>query len=121
MNKKVENNVFISLTALSIIVAIYHFVGIFYKINDSSVWRHILFIVICIVCVYGLSKRPFWFIFFFFLLVLQQLYSHGSYLVWFWQNEHRIHWISATVVIAMPIIFTLLLLNRQGTNIKKIN
>jgi hypothetical protein len=113
MNKSVVNNLFIGLAILPIFAAFYHFIGIFYKLNSSPVWRHILFIVINIVCVYGLLNRPLWFIFFFFLLLIQQLYSHGGDILWHWQHEHRIDWISVGVVILMPAIFVLLLWDRK--------
>jgi len=113
MNKRIANNLFIGLAILPFVAALYHLIGVFYKVNNSPVWRHILFIGINIVCVYGLLKRPLWFIFFFLSLLIQQLYSHGGDILWHWQHEHRIDWISVGVVTFMPLIFVLLLWNRK--------
>jgi len=113
MNKRISDTVFITFASLATIVAIYHLIGVFYKLNTSPAWRHLIFIGINIICIYGLLKRPLWFIYFFALLLAQQLYSHGGDLIWHWRNEHRVDWISVAVIILMPVIFILLLLARR--------
>jgi hypothetical protein len=106
-------SVFIALAILSSLAAIYHFAGIFYKVNSSPVWRHILFIFINLICIYGLLKRPGWFVWFFFLLLLQQLYSHGGDIIGHWKHEQRIDWISMAVVSLMSVAFLLLLFDKR--------
>lgn len=112
MNKKRKKIIFNVLAILSGLAVIYHFTGIFYKVNSSSEWRHMLFIFINIICIFGLLKRPGWFVWFFFLLLLQQLYSHGGDIIRNWRHEQRIDWISVGVVILMPLTFVLLLLEK---------
>ncbi|MEI9808636.1 MAG: hypothetical protein WDO16_12675 [Bacteroidota bacterium] len=118
MNRKQKETIFNTLAVLSAIAALYHIAGIFYKVNDSPVWRHSLFIFINLICTYGLLKRPAWFVWFFLLLLLQQLYSHGSDIIRSWKNDHPIDWISIVVVILMPLAFILLLKDRTSVSRK---
>jgi hypothetical protein len=113
MNNGKTNILFIVFAILSGAAAIYHFTGIFYKLNSSPVWRHVVFIFINIISIYGLLKRPQWFTQFFFVLMVQQLYSHGRDLLWHWNHEHRIDWISSAVLIFMPVVFIFLLLEKR--------
>jgi hypothetical protein len=117
MIRKQKRILFIVLAGLCGIAALYHTTGIFYTVNSSPAWRHGLFIVINLICIYGLMKRPRWFIWFFFLLLLQQLYSHGSDIIGHWKLEHRIDWISMVVIILMPLIFILLVSDRLGLRV----
>jgi hypothetical protein len=117
MSKKTREILFAACIILAVIAALYHLAGIFYKVNRSPVWRHALFILINIICIYGLLKRPRWFAWFFGALLLQQWYSHGSDIGWHWENEHRIDWISMAVVLLMPAVF-ILLLTEKGTDEK---
>jgi hypothetical protein len=112
MSKKSFNILFKILALLGIFPIVYHFIGIFYKINSSPVWRHQLFILIGLVSIYGILKRPAWFIWFFAILTMQQLYSHGGDLLLYWKNVHRIHWISIVVLIFMPLTLYFLLFER---------
>jgi len=114
MSSRTRNILFTACVILAVFALIYHLIGIFYKINDSPVWRHALFIFINIICVYGLLKKPGWFTWFFGILLLQQWYSHGSYIGWYWKNEHRIDWISVAVVLLMPAVFMLLLSEKRS-------
>jgi hypothetical protein len=100
---------FYAFAALSLVAAIYHFTGIFYKVNNSPVWRHTIFVVVDVFCIYGFLKRPRFFFFFYCILIIQQYYSHGLHLIHSWNLEHQIHWISFAVVVLMPIGFICLL------------
>lgn len=113
MNKRAKDIFFVVFAILAAVAALYHFIGNFYKINSSSVRRHIFFIFISIICVYGLLKRPAWFILFFFVLLVQQLYSHGGDIIWHWRHGYHIDWISVAVLTFMPVVFVLLLLDRR--------
>src|ERR1041385_2783035 len=62
------------VSVLSLVIAAYHFVGIFYQINSSPSWRHALFVCICLFCYYGFAKRPKYFIYIFLALSVQQFY-----------------------------------------------
>jgi hypothetical protein len=116
MNKKSFNTLFKILALLGMFPIVYHFIGVFCKINSSPVWRHQLFILIGAVSIYGILKRPPWFIWFFSLLAMQQLYSHGSDLFLYWKNVHRIHWISVAVLLFIPMTLFFLLLERTTIN-----
>ncbi len=100
---KTRNILFKVFACLACVVGAYHFAGIFYKINESPIWRHILFIGINIFCVYGFIKRPKYFIYFFALLFFQQCFSHGIYMVNLWLQTKQIHWISIFDLLIFPI------------------
>ena len=89
---------------LTLVVAIYHAIGIFYPVNDSPAWRHGLFIVVSGFCCYGFLKRPNYFVYLFGVLSLQQFYSHGSAILNTWSAQHKIDWISVAVLVAIPIL-----------------
>jgi predicted membrane protein len=113
MSKKTFNTLFVIFAILAALPVIYHCIGIFIKINSSPVWRHILFIIIGIISIYGLLKRPGWFVWFFLVLTIQQLYSHGGDLLWHWNHEQRVDWISIAVLIFMPGVLFFLFLEKR--------
>lgn len=90
---------------LAIVAAVYHFAAIFYKLDESPHWRHILFIGVSLFCFYGVVKRPQYFIYFIAVLLLQQYYSHGPYLIKLWIEQGRIHWISVFDLLLLPVLF----------------
>jgi len=99
---------------LSIVVALYHVIGIFYPINSSPPWRHFSFTCVSLFCSYGFAKRPKYFIYFFFLLLVQQYYSHGGYLLSQWFDYGKIDWISLVLLLLLPILFYSLLMDRKS-------
>ena len=101
-----------------LITAVYHFAGLFYPVNDSPKWRHALFIAINLFCAYGILKRPAWFVYLFFVLLLQQLYSHGSSMVnsWVATGSYKNSLIDLLVVVTTPLIFMLLVYDLIKTN-----
>ena len=109
-----KNIIFIIFAVLFIIAALYHIVALFVKVNDSPLWRNLLFTVICLFVAFCLWKRFQWFIYVFFLLMIQQFYSHGSDLISLWQTQHKIDWISVVVLLILPTIFVFLLLDKLG-------
>lgn len=124
MNNKILKALFVVFAMFALLAVLYHSLGVFFYFTNtdlqifgtdrSPVWRHALFICIGISCFYGLLKRPAWFVCFFGVLTLQQLYSHGSYALYLWQSEHQIHRISIAVIVFMPILFILLLLDQRS-------
>ena len=90
----------------------YHLAGALQPFDATPVWRHTLFIGINVICIYGLFKRPQWFLWFFGILLVQQLYSHGSHLINL-LHENKVNLIDGTVVILMPLVFILLLIDRK--------
>jgi O-antigen ligase len=106
--------IFIVFAIFFIVSAGYHFVALFFHVNDSPLWRNLLFVVINIFTAYCLLKRPPWFIYLFVILMIQQLYSHGTDLVSLWNSNHRIDWMSLAVIVIMPGIFVFLLLDKIG-------
>jgi hypothetical protein len=95
--------------ALSCLAALYHFVGLFYKVDAAPIWRHTLFVFITLFCFYGFIKRPMYFVYFFGVLLLQQYYSHGTYMFKLWTQTLQIHWISVFDLLLLPIGFMVLL------------
>lgn len=114
MNNKVKKIIFLGFSLLAIAAAIYHFIGIFYFVDKTPAWRHILFVFIDLVAAYGFVKRSGWFIVFFVILAIQQLYSHGQYAIRLWQNEHAIHWISIGIIILLPVAIILLIIDQRS-------
>ena len=113
MNKKARDIFFIAFAGVALLATMYHIKGIFYPTEATPTWRHALFVFINIICIYGVLKRPGWFTWFIGLLTLQQWYSHGSYAVKLWQQEHQIHWISIADVILLPVLFILLIVDQK--------
>src|SRR6185369_7858994 len=95
-SRKIFFKVFAILTLL---VAAYHLVAIVYPIDSSPSWRHLIFVLVNLFCVYGLIARPRFFIYFFFSLMLQQFYSHGGSLLNLWLVRRSIDWVSLFVLI----------------------
>jgi hypothetical protein len=55
-----------------------------------------------------------YFIYLFFLLMLQQFYSHGSDMIKLWNLQQKVDWMSLLVFIILPVIFVFLVLDKQG-------
>ena len=108
--------IFWFFAALFAIAAIYHIVGLFHHVNDAPKWRHAAFVVINTFCIYGLLKRPKWFAYLFFILLVQQLNSHGSSLIDAWNKYHQVSWTDLSVVIITPFIFLALLSEQMNSN-----
>lgn len=102
-SQKARTVLFKVFAALFFCVAIYHLVSVFYKTDDSPVWRHLLFVAINLFCVYGFLKRPAYFVYFVALLLVQQYYSHGTHLVNFWIEKRRIDWPDVLVLLLLPV------------------
>jgi hypothetical protein len=113
MSKKALHIIFYAFTIISFIAMLYHIKGIFYPTTLTPAWRHGIFVCINIICIYGVIKRPKWFIWFAVILTVQQWYSHGSYAIHLWQTENKIHWISVVDVILLPVLVWLLFLDRK--------
>jgi hypothetical protein len=114
MTDKTRRVFFIIFACLAFAAAVYHLVAVFISFDKTPAWRHALFIGINIIAIYGLVKRPKWFLWFVVLLTLQQWYSHGSYAIGLWQNEHRIHWISIGVIVLLPLLCILLFIDQKA-------
>jgi hypothetical protein len=105
---------FIVFAVLGAMAALYHLTGIFYTINAAPGWRHLLFVIINLFCVYGVLKRPGYFTWFFGALLVQQYYSHGFYLLKLWNEQQRIHWISVLDLVLLPIVLVCLIDDRRN-------
>jgi hypothetical protein len=103
VSPKVRNKVFVVFAVLAAFAAIYHLAGIFSEIDESPPWRHALFVVITTFCVYGFLKRPYYFVYFIAVLLVQQFYSHGTYLINLWVEKGQLHWISVFDLLLLPI------------------
>jgi predicted membrane protein len=112
MNKKARHIIFMVFAALAFIAVLYHIAAFVQPLDESPAWRHAIFIAVCTICVYGLLKRPKWFVWFFGVLMVQQLYSHGSRLIHLLQAD-KFNFIDAAVVLLTPIVFILLLKEKK--------
>lgn len=97
----------------ALVFALYHLIGIFYPVNTSPWWRHVIFIFVSLFWVYGFSKRPNYFVYFFTLLVAQQLYSHGTNMFIQWTTYSKIDWISIFLLPMLVILVVALYLERD--------
>jgi hypothetical protein len=100
-------------SALSLATVVYHVVGIFFAVDSSPAWRHSIFVGVGLFCCYGLTRRPWYFVYFFFVLLVQQYYSHGSFLLSQWTERNKIHWISVLLLIMLPVIFVSLVIDQR--------
>ncbi|MES2775310.1 MAG: hypothetical protein V4722_14065 [Bacteroidota bacterium] len=115
VNKK-NNPLFYFYALLAVFAALYHANKYFFPVPNESAGRHLLFVAISTICVFGLIKRPAWFLYFFGVLMLQQLYSHGGQLLQQWNGMHTINYIDLGIVVMMPVIFVSLLRNRHAAS-----
>jgi hypothetical protein len=112
MNNKSRDRILIAFAVTGIAAVIYHIVGAIKPFDATPAWRHGLFIGISIICIYGLLKRPGWFVWFFGLLTLQQLYSHGSNFIRL-LGENKFNWIDFSVLLLTPLVFIFLLMDKK--------
>lgn len=112
MSSKARHIVFVIFAVFGFAAMLYHTAGAVKPFDETPAWRHTLFIGICTICIYGLLKKPKWFVWFFGILMVQQLYSHGSHFIKLLQGD-KINFIDAAVIIFMPLIFILLLMDRK--------
>ncbi|MFN8344387.1 MAG: hypothetical protein U0X91_05265 [Spirosomataceae bacterium] len=113
-SEKTRSDLFRLFAVLAALAALYHGVGIFDRLDEAPPWRHFLFMGISAFCVYGSLKRPPYFVYVVALLLVQQYYSHGSYLLRLWAEHRQIHWISVGVLLLMPIFLLCLWEDRTG-------
>jgi len=112
MSSRSKNMVFIVFAALAFAAMLYHVAAFVQPLDESPPWRHAIFIAVCTVCIYGLLKRPKWFVWFFGILMIQQLYSHGSHLLLL-LKENKFNLIDGAIVLLMPLVFILLLKEKK--------
>lgn len=97
---------------ITIVCGLYNANKYFFPVDGNATW-HLVFIGITVIVFYGLWKRPIWFLYFFGALVIQQWYSHGSYLMQLWQMKHIVDWKSIAVISLMPVIFIALIKEKE--------
>jgi hypothetical protein len=95
---------FLCSRIFAIVLGFYHINLFFFSVNGNGA-AHLLFVAICVISAFGFWKRPKWFVYFFLLLVLWQLYIQGVYLYSRWQTVHLFDIKSFAIIILMPIIF----------------
>jgi len=105
---------FIFFSLFFIAFAVYHAIGIFWPIDTSPWWRHLIFFALSIFGIYGILVRPKYFVYLFGVLLVQQFYSHGSDFIAMWCEQHKIDWISLLVLIVLPIVFVFLILDAKN-------
>jgi len=110
---KHQPKIFIAFAVLAFAAMLYHTIGAVQPFDATPVWRHVLFIGICTICIYGLLKRPQWFVWFFAILTIQQLYSHGRHFIQLLQ-EGKLNLIDAAVLLLTPLLFILLWRDRKS-------
>ncbi len=109
-----RNKIFNAFALLMLIAAIFHLVALFYKLNDSPLWRHALFAVINIIFVSLFLRRPKYFLPLFIIFFIQQYYSHGSFMIKQWTEQHTIHWISLIELLILPIALICMVEDYKG-------
>lgn len=109
-----KNKLFIILAFVFVIPAIFHAFALFFPLNDSPVWRNLLWVFLNLLLAYGVYTRPKFFVYVFALLIIQQFISHGSDLVHLWKTQHKVDWISVSVFIYLPVVFIFLIRDRLG-------
>ncbi len=120
MSNKTKHILFIIFAVLAFAALVYHAFAIYHPETDPPIislatsLRHAIFIVINIIFIYGVLKRPKWFIWFVLVLTLQQWYSHGSYAIELWQQQHIIHWISVADILLLPLLLILLIVDKKN-------
>ncbi len=115
-NKNKSTYIFYLYALAFVVAALYHVNRYFFPSAHEPLLKHLLFLGIYTICVFGLVKRPKWFLYFFGALMLLQLYSHGSHLFSQWRTFHTINYIDLCVVVMMPVIFVSLLRNRHAAS-----
>lgn len=103
LNAKAREVYFKLFALFCFITALYHVVGVFYKINDAPPLRHLLFVGVNLFCAYGILKRPTYFVYAFGVLLVQQYYSHGGSVVHTWVEKNQVDWLSVVVLIALTV------------------
>lgn len=98
-----RNKLFIVFAILAALISLYHLIGVFYEIDESPFWRHGIFVCINLFFVYGILKRPKYFVFLVCILLVQQYYSHGIYLIKMWAEQQKVHWVSILDLILLPV------------------
>jgi len=111
---KTRATLFIVFAVLGAIAALYHLTRVFYTMDASPRWRHIVFVIINLFCVYGVLKRPAWFTWLLGVLLVQQYYSHGLFLLKMWNEQQKIDWISVADLILLPIVLVCLIEDRRS-------
>lgn len=115
MDAKKDNSresFFLVFRIIGIFLGLYHANKYFFTAGDDA-FGHLVFVGISAIAVYGLWKRPIWFIYFFAVLMLQQFYGHGGSFIKKWQITHTVDWVSIAIVLLMPIIFIALLKEKK--------
>ncbi len=110
---KQQPKIFIAFAVLAFAAMLYHTIGAVQPFDATPAWRHMVFIAICTICIYGLLKRPQWFAWFFSVLTVQQLYSHGSHFIKLLQ-ENKLNLIDGAVLLLTPLVCILLWKERKS-------
>ena len=113
MNRHITSAIFFGFAILGFGALIYHIVGAIQPFDATPAWRHAIFIGVSCICIYGILKRPKWFLWFFGVLTIQQLYSHGGHFLR-QLNEGKTNLIDLIVIILTPIVFILILVDRKN-------
>lgn len=86
------------------IAACYHLLAVFVALNDSPVWRNLLFVLINLWCAFEIRRFKKYFVVFFSLLFIQQLISHGGAVVRSFGESH-FDWLGILTLVFMTITY----------------
>jgi hypothetical protein len=104
--------IILKLASLAFIVAaVYHLAAVFFDLNKSSVLRNLLFVIINIWCAMEIGRGRKYFIFLFTILFIQQLISHGSWVVNGESAQGRV--LDIFVLMSITIIYAALLIRKS--------
>jgi hypothetical protein len=98
-----------------IIAACYHLLATFIVLNNSAVWRNLLFVFINFWCAFEIRKSKKYFIILFTGLFIQQLISHGNSVLQACMNN-SIDWFDISVIIGITISYLAVAVKRATEN-----
>lgn len=86
--------------------AAYHLVGLIWPawVEPSPAVRHGVFVALNGLMAFGVFRRTSWVSKALLILVIQQIYSHGTYGWKVWIEESRIDWASVLVLLFLPLL-----------------
>lgn len=99
--------------------ACYHAAGLLLPVNESPLWRHALFVGIDLACAVGFLYRPSWFLLLFAGLTVQQCAGHGAAFFRNLEEEGKVQWLDAAVVIFMLAALACLVLDARRKEKKR--
>ena len=108
----------LALVIIALLITLfYQFFNLYFAGPDSSISRRFFFILINLVLLYGVIRRPFWFVWFWGIMTLQQLISHAIHFTNHLENQ--IEWVDLIIMLAGPVIFIWLWMDEKNYRMER--